>query len=296
MNGFIQPIEWMLPFCVLSTLAVAWLYRFKGKYDDQARAPFTEQPVRVAGESARNRADDLLDEAFIGLLAILLIGPFAGFAVTQVPDATRKSVFAFGLSLTAAVVLGLIVRVRRKLLESWQYRLGAKGEQVVGRELDLLMLQGYRVFHDMAFAGWNIDHVVVGPRGVFAVETKAWRKPTKSAAVKAEIVLDGDALLLPGKKQPQRQSITEAKRNADSLAKWIAKVAQEEVQVVGVVALPGWSLSIKRYGEVAVYSATNMSDHLPKRGRMSLTTEQIQRIAVQVENQCKIGATPIHPL
>lgn len=62
------------------------------------------------------------------------------------------------------------------------------------------------------------------------------------------------------------------------------------------VALPGWSLNIRRYGEVAVYSATNMSEHLTKRGRVQLSPQQIQRIAAQVENQCKVGAIPISPV
>jgi hypothetical protein len=113
--------------------------------------------------------------------------------------------------------------------------------------------------------------------------------------VKAEIILDGDALILPGKARPHRKALIEAMRNAHSLAKWIAKVSAEQVVVVPAVALPGWSLSIKRYGEVAVYSATNMSEHLPKHGRIQLTPAQIQRIAAQVENQCMVGATPMNP-
>ncbi len=296
MNALFQSIGWMSPFWLLPALVLAWLYRFKSTHGDRVRAPFTEQPIRVAGESTRNRADELFDDAFTDLLTIILIGPLAGWVFTQASAPHRTIVFVIGFIGTAIVVGVLMLRVRKKLEESWRYRLGAKGEQVVGRELDQLMMQGYRVFHDMPFVGWNIDHVVIGPRGVFAVETKAWRKPPKSAALKAEVVFDGEALYLPGKKQPHQKAILEAKRNAESLTRWIAKVVQEQVPVIPVVALPGWSLAIKRYGEVAVYSATNMSDHLPKRGRTLLTPEQIQRIAVQVENQCKVDAIPIHPL
>ena len=32
--------------------------------------------------------------------------------------------------------------------------------------------QGYRAFHDLCGVGYNIDHVLVGPAGVFAIETK----------------------------------------------------------------------------------------------------------------------------
>jgi len=35
------------------------------------------------------------------------------------------------------------------------------------------MLDGYHVYHDFPAERFNIDHVVVGPAGAFAIETKA---------------------------------------------------------------------------------------------------------------------------
>jgi hypothetical protein len=225
------------------------------------------------------------------LLFILLLCPFSGWIFSQFPGRYRIVVGIVGFIVVSIIAGATAFRGLKKIKLSWQYRLGAKGEQVVGRELDRLIAQDYRVFHDMPFVGWNIDHLVVGPRGVFAVETKAWRKPRQFEAV---IVLDGDTLILPGNRQ-HRAAIAQADRNAKSLTKWIANFAAEQVVVVPVVALPGWSLDIRRYGEVAVYSATNMSEHLPKRGKMTLTPEQIQRIAAQIEKQCTLPAAPDVP-
>lgn len=43
-------------------------------------------------------------------------------------------------------------------------------------EINQLMRQGFTTFHDVpAEPGFNIDHVIVGPTGVFAVETKGGR-------------------------------------------------------------------------------------------------------------------------
>jgi hypothetical protein len=56
-------------------------------------------------------------------------------------------------------------------------RQGIEGEKVVGQFLERLRENGYQVFHDLIGAGFNVDHVLIGPAGVFTVETKTWSKP-----------------------------------------------------------------------------------------------------------------------
>lgn len=50
---------------------------------------------------------------------------------------------------------------------------GAEGEEVVGRVLEGLAEDGWCVIHDVCFGRGNIDHIVVGPGGIFTVETKS---------------------------------------------------------------------------------------------------------------------------
>ncbi len=64
-----------------------------------------------------------------------------------------------------------------------RYRLGYEGEIAVGQELNQLMRDGFYVYHDFFVDKFNIDHIVVGPSGVFAVETKARSKPTSDSPV-----------------------------------------------------------------------------------------------------------------
>jgi hypothetical protein len=52
-------------------------------------------------------------------------------------------------------------------------------------------MAGYQVFHDVQFERRNVDHVVVGPKGVFALETKTRRKPFKE---KNRVAFDGEAV------------------------------------------------------------------------------------------------------
>jgi Nuclease-related domain len=149
--------------------------------------------------------------------------------------------------------------------------------------------QGYQVFHDIPFTDWNIDHVAVGPRGVFAIETKTRRKPPLKKDQKHEVIFDGERLIWLNK-WTEVKPVAQARSNAKSLGKWLEKAAGERVEVIPVLAIPGWWLTIRKYGDVAAYSATGMSEHLPKRGTTDLLPAQVQRIAFQLRKLCEVNS------
>jgi len=49
---------------------------------------------------------------------------------------------------------------------------GAAGERETAKRLALLPAS-FTVLNDLTFSGFNVDHVVVGPTGVWAIETKS---------------------------------------------------------------------------------------------------------------------------
>jgi hypothetical protein len=57
------------------------------------------------------------------------------------------------------------------VIERWEQ--GGDGERHVGGILDRLADRGWRVLHDVDTGRGNIDHILVGPGGVFTVETKS---------------------------------------------------------------------------------------------------------------------------
>ncbi len=61
--------------------------------------------------------------------------------------------------------------------EAGAWQAGADGERRVGRQLNALP-SGWHVLHDLLLrpgrAATNLDHVVVGPAGVYLVDTKNW--------------------------------------------------------------------------------------------------------------------------
>jgi Nuclease-related domain len=79
------------------------------------------------------------------------------------------------LGLAVAVLVGWRLRFRpSEQVTAW--RRGAAGERRTARLLDRLVRDGYVVFHDLALPGSpaNVDHLVIGPSGVFVIDSKQW--------------------------------------------------------------------------------------------------------------------------
>jgi hypothetical protein len=60
------------------------------------------------------------------------------------------------------------------LLDPVSLRRGIEGEERVAELLAELEPNGYRAIHDLDIGRGNADHVLVGPAGVFVIETKDW--------------------------------------------------------------------------------------------------------------------------
>jgi hypothetical protein len=79
------------------------------------------------------------------------------------------------VGLVAAALVSWRLRFRpSEQARTWQR--GAHGERHTARLLDRLTRDGYVVFHDLAVPGSpaNVDHLVIGPSGVFVIDSKQW--------------------------------------------------------------------------------------------------------------------------
>jgi hypothetical protein len=77
--------------------------------------------------------------------------------------------------LAVAALVGWRLRFRPSTqARAWQR--GATGERHTARLLDRLGRDGYVSFHDLAMpdSPANLDHLVVGPSGVFVIDSKQW--------------------------------------------------------------------------------------------------------------------------
>jgi hypothetical protein len=78
---------------------------------------------------------------------------------------------------------------------------GATGEEHVGSLLEELEAGGWRVIHDVTLGHGNVDHILIGPAGVFTVETKSHPGPVRVGRVHGRTL---------GQARAQRRAIEQA--------------------------------------------------------------------------------------
>lgn len=168
---------------------------------------------------------------------------------------------------------GLMKRLVARLLlrptewDSW--RKGLEGERRVGAELNRLTHQGWRVLHSIPLANnVDIDHLLIGPGGVFSVNTKYHDK-------RAVWVGDDAVRVDHGKPAPYaRKSRAEAKRVGKVLEHYCAFPVRVEpvLAFVGVTELKvvATQLSVRVYKEREVAALAPLSG--------VLTPEQVEEV------------------
>ena len=84
--------------------------------------------------------------------------------------------FGLVVGMLAAMAVGWGLRFRPSL-DAVAWRRGAAGERRTARLLAPLERHGWAVLHDLVVPGSraNLDHMVIGPGGVFVIDTKQYR-------------------------------------------------------------------------------------------------------------------------
>jgi hypothetical protein len=126
--------------------------------------PSVSQPRHEAGEFVQAHADMLRRRMLVVSLVALAAVGLAFLFLRDHP----YTLIAVGLAALAAI--GLASKLIEPDAERWER--GAKGERKVGAALEDLG-GDWHVLHDISLGRGNIDHILVGPGGVFTVETKS---------------------------------------------------------------------------------------------------------------------------
>lgn len=200
------------------------------------RSPLKDKPLRLPGQSLLEEREKLLENAFespllLALFSVVLAGlEWWRHYANMKPNPIVFTMFAVGTVLYAAF------RIYRALPKLRNLRLGLEGERAVGQFLERCREQGFVVFHDVVGSGFNVDHVLVGPTGVYAIETKTWSKPTSGRAC---IEFDGDAIKRAGI-APDRDPVVQAKAQASWLRSVLQETTGKSFPVHPVIVFPGW--------------------------------------------------------
>jgi len=291
LKGLLAPLPGLALTILLfagPVFVIGWIAnRRKDRYKAEADEPFTDQPLRPPGESLRLRIEEISAEFDEVLLAIVFTGMAASLVTLLAPASLKLMVgiMMAGMAIVVYIKAGQkLFRIQRNL---WNHRLGFAGERVVGEALNQLLIDGFQIFHDVPFDGFNIDHVIVGPAGVFAVETKTRRKRSDmKGPEKARVVFNGESLEYPWGGQ-ETHGLEQAARNAATLSKWLSKATGESTPVKAMLVLPGWFVVCQKAGPVTVLNEKQISYSFPA-SRSPLPVDRIQRIAHQLTERCRI--------
>ncbi len=170
-----------------------------------------EYESRLARHQERVSAERPLTLAFAAVAAI------AGAVVWLSAHST------LGLALLAvAGILVLRVVVMPNSVTAWNT--GAEGERLTARQLAQLEPDGFVILHDRRLPGSrraNIDHVVIGPPGVYAVETKS---------LSGKVEIRGGEVYVAGRRRTRM--LDEARREAMGVG--VALTAELEELELGV--------------------------------------------------------------
>ena len=281
----------IIAFYFLGLFGGLWFLCFRSKTFKDRKKPVGEKMLRSPGNSLFEKVESLMDRMSLlvliaGLLPILLI-QLIGSPLTELV-LTQTNQFLVVLS---PFFLGVCIAyfLSKKLLNLTHNLLGLKGERLVGEMLNRLMKDGFDVFHDFPLEpdgkSPNIDHIVVGPKGVFSIETKTIRKPKETSDGKNwEVTFEGNQLKFPHFKT--NKGIGQAIQNARLLSKHLSASTDEKIKVSPILALPGWFVNSQSVEPLVVLNPKQIRGAILARDK-TIDESQQKKIAYQLELRCR---------
>jgi hypothetical protein len=231
----------------------------------------------AAGESAqaryqrgRQRHAERIRRAWPVLVGMALVLMFGTYLIAQAYVGA-----AWGGAIAAVVGAAMVVGVTRtEWLDSW--RIGAEGERRTASHLSGLEEAGFIIRHDRRVPGYggNVDHIAIGPTGVWVIETKSYR---------GGVEVYGDRLEVNGQRRDRAvdQVYKEAVAVQIALGDRLTSLA---VTVVPVLcfhrAKLGWTEKAVR--GVRILDGRRLANVL-RVGDRRLSEEQIQSLAAEVD-------------
>jgi hypothetical protein len=200
------------------------------------RSPLKSAPLRNPGQSLDEGIIRLLDDEVIPYLIVAM--GFIGITLYEwfrwyTDSPPQPFLFTFVALIITPYLVWKLANTRKKL---HALKLGRDGEKAVGQYLELLRESGYRVLNDIVSESFNVDHVLIGPAGVFTIETKTISKPAVGEAV---IHYDCDVLKIGGY-TPERNPIIQSKAQSSWVRGLIEEGTGRRYGVQPIVVYPGW--------------------------------------------------------
>jgi len=169
--------------------------------------------------------------AFVGIAVLSLIGGFALGSVLPIarlgwqPAVLVATLFWILVFLIGRWALRRMDAIDRERM-SW--RKGTVGEFAIANTLEALP-DGYVVVNDLTKTLGNIDHVVIGPTGIYVIDVKNWNGTVKG---------DGEGELLWNGRPPDKPAIKNMLRAVMDFQNKVKALTEKDYFVRGLIVFP----------------------------------------------------------
>jgi len=293
MISLIEKLSWLLPLVLLFGLLVLMLATLQHVLVEirlKAQTPYLTIPaLRSPGESTRRRIDRTNGEmgAFavaLGTIPMALYAALLSYVHFLLLDLSWMDTVYLG-GISAGFILYGANKIKR--LKDRKQRLYAtyEGQMAVAQEVNRLMPDGYQVYHDFPTDRFHIDHIIVGPNGVFTVTTKVI--PNIGRNRERSLMLD-DQCLIVGKQKDDR-TVPYAAFQASWLAKWILTATGEALSVQSILTVPGWRMKTLCKTSILVVEPEAIKDAINGFRWHQISSKTIRLVCEQLEAKCRMS-------
>lgn len=250
-----------------------------------------EQLTRIPAYGLQQQIHDLQINSIIsvmmGVLAMCI--PFALSSI-HAYIAVGKFPWLFAIMGGTGFVYGS-VKTWRNFSKLIKLRLGHTAEIATANELIGLQALGYQVFHDVQADRFNIDHLVIGKNGVFAIETKGRHKRNKdlgqtngNGSKGYQVFYKDGRLNFPS--WIETKPIEQAERQAKWVSQWLTKATGFPVSSTPALVFPGWYVTSQSKPPFPILNHKQLVGTIPTLRTQALTQQQVDSIVYQVAQRC----------
>ncbi|WP_455926143.1 nuclease-related domain-containing protein [Pseudomonas putida] len=208
------------------------------------RTPLTDTLLRMPGDALSTKLRDTAFDLSALIFFSTIVPSIAIITLLSAwidPEKVRFDALAMIMSIFILSGIGWSIWKTIKVMNDMRAaRAGLEGELATAQLLSPLLTEGWKLFHDLPGQRGNIDHVLVGPQGIFAIETK-YRSKRRSQKGKDSALVEYDGTRLRfANGAYETLPLEQARATSTELSKMLMGKLGHSIPVTPVVALPGW--------------------------------------------------------
>jgi len=231
--------------------------------------------IGAANNYLKNQSRKYLSRAILSFLLFSVILILTGYHVIF---QTQNIGLIDGIGFVIAIIWLLVFQYYQR--KYYTYKGGRQGEKAVINALTNSLSDEYYLINGAYLngRGGDIDHIVLGPSGIYVLETKNWS---------GKIICYGDQWQRPGKKVKNSPSL-QVKHNTQK----VKKIVDASPAFRGFkVWVEGLLVFTNTYADLCLSNPTvtvlklqQLHSYIKNQKNNHLTKEQIQKIVNQIQN------------